>query len=88
MSDEDTLLEFPCEFPIKVMARVHEALENDVIEIVKAHAPDFDASTLKRRESAQGNYIGLTITITATSKEQLDNIYHSLHAYEHCVMLL
>jgi len=88
MSEEETLLEFPCEFPIKVMARVHDALENDVIEIVKCHAPECDASTLQRRESAKGNYIGLTITITATSKEQLDNIYRALHAYEHVVMLL
>lgn len=88
MSNEDTLLEFPCEFPIKVMARVHAAVENDVIEIIKHHAPDCDAGRLQRRESAKGNYIGLTVTITATSKQQLDNIYHALHAYEHVVMLL
>jgi putative lipoic acid-binding regulatory protein len=88
MSNDETLLEFPCEFPVKIMARAHDTLENDVLEIVKCHAPDCDSHTLKRRKSANGNYIGLTITITATSKEQLDNLYRSLHAYEHCVMLL
>jgi putative lipoic acid-binding regulatory protein len=80
-SYKDTLLEFPCSFPLKVMGKADEQLTQGVIEIVTRHAPDFDSTTMEMRASSGGNYIGLTCTIIATSKPQLDAIYMDLTAH-------
>jgi len=88
MSYKDTLLEFPCEFPIKVMGRSDVDLQALVLELVRKHAPDLDESNITRRDSRQGNYISLTVSVTATSKEQLDRIYLELNASDAVVMTL
>ena len=89
MSDqEDTLLEFPCEFPIKVMGRSDVDLHSLVIELVRKHAPDLDESAVTRRDSRQGNYVSLTVTVNATSKAQLDKIYLELNASDAVLMTL
>lgn len=80
-SYKDTLLEFPCSFPLKVMGKADEQLTQVVIEIVTRHAPDFDSTTMEMRASSGGNYVGLTCTIIATSKPQLDAIYMDLTAH-------
>ena len=85
---EETLFEFPCDFPIKVMGRADAGLEALVIEILQRHAPDFDPATLAVRDSRQRNYLALTATIRATSREQLDNIYLELTACEQVLMAL
>lgn len=78
---EQSLIEYPCAFPIKVMGAHHESFVEAVVAIVVAHDPGFDAATIQRRPSSSGNYLGLTITVTATSRTQLDNIYRSLTAH-------
>ncbi|MGE8356340.1 MAG: YbeD family protein [Microvirgula sp.] len=79
---QDTLLEFPCRFPLKVMGDKHEEFVPVVIEEVRVHAPDFDAELdLMMRESSSGRYMSLTLTVNATSKEQLDNLYRSLSGH-------
>lgn len=76
---EQSLIEYPSQFPIKVMGAHTEAFVEAIVAIAQAHAPDFDPSTgLQRRPSSGGNYLGLTITVTATSREQLDNLYRAL----------
>jgi hypothetical protein len=60
------------------MGAHHETFVEAVVAIVVAHDPSFDAATIERRPSSSGNYLGLTVTVTATSREQLDNIYRAL----------
>ncbi len=74
----DSLLQFPCDFPIKVMGSRVDSFAKTICEIVKAHDPEFDAATLEMRPSKQGNYLGLTLTIRAHSREQLDALYLAL----------
>ena len=71
-SYKDTLLEFPCDFPLKIMGKAEETLTQVVVEIVTRHAPDFDSATMEMRASSGGNYLSLTCTVIATSKPQLD----------------
>ena len=77
----DTLLEFPCAFPLKIMGRADDALAPAVLEIVRHHAPDFDGATMVTRASSAGNYLSLTCTINATSKAQLDALYRELSGH-------
>jgi putative lipoic acid-binding regulatory protein len=65
---KDTLLEFPCEFPLKVMGKADDTLAQAVLEIVSRHAPDFDGATMEMRASSGGNYLSITCTVIATSK--------------------
>ncbi|MBI5938663.1 MAG: DUF493 family protein [Betaproteobacteria bacterium] len=75
---EDTLLEFPCDFPIKIMGARTDDFAQTVVEIVLRHAPDFAAETVEMRPSKAGNYLAVTCTIRATSKAQLDALYMEL----------
>ncbi len=81
MAERDTLLEFPCEFPIKVMGETQAGFAEEVLRVVREHAPGFDASRMEMRASSGGKYISLTCTVTATSKPQLDAIYQALTAH-------
>jgi hypothetical protein len=85
---EESLLTFPCEFPIKVMGRSSETFETEVVGIVRKHAPDLSEDAVTSRASGKGNYIAVTVIVTATSKEQLDNIYLELNAHEDVMMTL
>lgn len=78
---EDTLLKFPCEFPIKVMGETREGFAEAIVEVVRLHAPEFDASRMDMRPSSTGKYLSLTCTITATSKPMLDDLYRALTAH-------
>ena len=78
---QETLFEFPCAFPLKVMGLAHDALAQTVLEIVLRHAPDFDGATMEMRASSGGKYLSLTCTITATSKRQLDALYTELSSH-------
>jgi putative lipoic acid-binding regulatory protein len=75
---EETLLEFPCSFPIKAMGKNHVELDILVIEIIRRHAPDISHQHIKTRPSKDGNFLAVTATIEATSKQQLDAIYQDL----------
>ena len=87
-STEDTLFEFPCEFPLKVMGRNIAEFEGIVIEIVNRHVANLGENALKKRDSGNGKFISITVTFEAQSKQQLDNLYRELHAHEHVLMLL
>jgi len=86
--NDDSLFEFPCEFPIKVMGKANDSFEIEVAQIIRKHVADLGESAIKRRESTKSNYAALTVTITATSREQLDAIYMDLTASEHVIMAL
>lgn len=78
---QETLIEFPCDFPIKVMGETHDAFSNTIVEVIRQHAPDFDASGIEMRASSGGRYISLTCTVPVTSKPQLDDIYRALTSH-------
>ena len=80
---EQTLLEFPCSFPIKVMGAAREGFAQAMLEVVMRHAPDYDAATLEMRSSTGGKYLSLTFTVRAVSQAQLDALYTELshHPY-------
>ena len=83
--DEESPLKFPCEFPIKAMGRATPELEAAVLEIMNRHVPDLGEGAVKTRKSRHGNYLSITVTIQARSREQLDAIYMELTACEHIV---
>lgn len=78
---KESLIEYPSQFPIKVMGDDAEGFVAAVTQVAEAFDPTFDASTIELRNSKGGKYLGVTITITATSREQLDNIYRALSSH-------
>ncbi len=81
MADEETLIEFPCDFPIKVMGETRDDFAATIITVVRIHLPDFDASRVELRGSSGGRYTSLTCTVYVTSKPQLDDLYRALTAH-------
>ena len=81
-------LEFPCAFPIKIMGRRQDGFAQQIADIVVRHAPDFDPATLEMRSSRAGNYLSMTATINAISREQLDALYRELVAHPMVAMVL
>jgi putative lipoic acid-binding regulatory protein len=75
------LLVFPMDFPIKIMGLRVDTFADEVTVVLRRHAPDFDPATLEMRPSRQGTYLGLTATIRAVSREQLDALYRELSAH-------
>lgn len=78
---EETLIEFPCQFPIKVMGETHPEFSQAITEIIQSHVPAFGAHLIEVRGSSHGKYISLTCMVYVTSKPALDAIYQSLTAH-------
>ncbi|HVK94509.1 MAG TPA: DUF493 family protein, partial [Noviherbaspirillum sp.] len=74
----DSLIEYPSDFPIKIMGAMHDAFAQTMVEVVMQHDPSFDAGKMEMRPSSKGTYLSLTVTVRATSREQLDNLYRAL----------
>jgi putative lipoic acid-binding regulatory protein len=87
MSDE-TLLEFPCDFPVKVMGREADDFQAMVLELLAPHTGPIPAEKVSRRLSRDGNFLALTIVLRAESKDQLDAVYEALSAHERVLMAL
>ncbi len=85
-ANKESLMEFPCSFPIKAMGEMADDFDLLVVEIVRRHHPDISEGAVKTRPSREGKYISVTVTIEAQSKEQLDNIYLELTAHERVLM--
>ena len=78
---KDSLIEFPSAFPIKVMGLHVPALLPSVVQMAREADAVFDAATVELRPSSGGKYLGVTITVTATSQEQLDALYRALGSH-------
>ena len=85
---EQEILEFPCEFPLKIMGRDETAFREAAVTIVEAHAGPVAEDAVRSRSSRDGNFIALTVTIVATSRAQLDAIYADLSAHDDILMVL
>ncbi|MDH6591647.1 putative lipoic acid-binding regulatory protein [Variovorax sp. TBS-050B] len=78
---KESLIEYPSKFPIKVMGAKVDGFVHAVTQIAERFDPVFDATTVELRDSKAGNYLGVTITVTATSREQLDDLYRALSSH-------
>jgi putative lipoic acid-binding regulatory protein len=78
---KDSLIDYPSRFPIKVMGAKVDGFVHAITTIARQFDPDFDASTVELRDSRAGNYLGITITVNATSREQLDELYRALSTH-------
>jgi putative lipoic acid-binding regulatory protein len=87
-AETESLIEYPCEFPIKVLGRTQAGFAQAVLGIVRSHAPDFDGATMEMKTSKQGRYLSVTCTIRATSRDQLDDLYRELGDHPMVVMVL
>ena len=84
----DSLLEYPCEFPLKIFGLQQAGFAQAVLEVVGRHDPGFTAASTEMRASKNARYISLTCTINATSREQLDALYQELCDHPSIVMVL
>ncbi|MDO5288340.1 MAG: DUF493 domain-containing protein [Pseudomonadota bacterium] len=76
----ESLVEYPSRFPIKVVGVNEDGYVTAVTHVAKRFDPGFDAATIELRESGGGKYLGVTITVLATSRQQLDDLYRALTA--------
>ena len=74
-------IQYPCDFPIKIMGEKRDDFAETIADVIRLHDPLFDAATLGMRLSSKGNYLSLTATVKATSREQLDNLYRALSSH-------
>jgi len=77
----DSLIEYPSDFPIKIMGIMQYTFAQTMVDVVQRHDPDFHAGKMSMRPSSKGNYLALTVTVRATSREQLDNLYRELSSH-------
>ena len=88
MKETESLLEFPCDFPIKVMGRSDSGFEAVALGVVRHHLPDFETDMMRSVVSRKGNYLSVTFTVRASSREQLDDLYRGLTACKDVLMVL
>ncbi|MDB5773631.1 MAG: hypothetical protein JWM42_4005 [Burkholderia sp.] len=77
----ESLIEYPSDFPIKIMGVMQDAFAQTMVEVVQQFDPTFDAGKMEMRPSSKGNYLAITVTVRATSREQLDNLYRALSSH-------
>jgi len=78
---KESLIEFPCDFPVKVMGARVDDFAQAILEVVVRHDSGFDAARMEMRPSSKGTYLSLTCTVRATSQDQLDNLYRELTSH-------
>ncbi len=81
-TNEETIMAFPCQFPVKAMGIAEKDFDILVVSIIRKHVPDLSENAVKSRMSQEGKYISITVNVEAQSKQQLDNIYLELTAHE------
>ena len=77
----ESLIEYPSDFPIKIMGVMQDQFAQTMAEVVHRHDPEFHTGKMEMRPSSKGNYLALTVTVRATSREQLDNLYRELSSH-------
>lgn len=78
---EQSLIEYPCHFPIKVMGAQVEGFAAAIAHVAQQFDPSFDPATMEQRPSKGGNYLGLTISVYVTNRETLDELYRTLSSH-------
>jgi len=88
MTLKPALIEYPCDFPIKIMGQAEQSFTQSILMIVKRHVPNFDDASLETRISKKNKYLSLTCTVRAISRTQLDALYQELCDHPMVVMVL
>ncbi len=89
MSDKrETLMEFPCHFPIKAMGLATDDFDALVVELILRHVDKINEGAVKSKTSSSGKYISVTVTFEVHSQEQLDNVYRELTGHERVLTTL
>ncbi|MEJ2761594.1 MAG: DUF493 domain-containing protein [Gammaproteobacteria bacterium] len=88
MSEEDSLFDFPCDFPIKAMGEAADDFDSLVVSLVRKHSPDLREGAVRVRTSRGGKYMAVTVTVQARNRAQLDAIYLELTGHERVLMAL
>lgn len=88
MDKQETLLEFPCDFPIKVMGKNSENFADEIKAIFINHFPQLNEDSFNLKPSKGNKYLSVSVTVNAQSKEQLDKLYRELTAHPQVVMAL
>ena len=81
MPGTDSLIEYPSDFPIKIMGVMQEAFAQTMVDVIVQYDPEFHAGKMEMRPSSKGNYLSLTATVRATSRAQLDDLYRALSSH-------
>lgn len=79
--EKKSVIEFPCDFPIKVMGHAQDGFAQAIVELLREFDAQFDAATVEMRPSSSGKYLGLTVTVRAHSQAHLDDIYRKLTSH-------
>lgn len=88
MNQKEQLIEFPCEFPVKVMGHASEAFRDEVTEVLSRHVPEEDQAGLTTQDSSAGRFVSITLVIRARSRKQLDGLYRELNELDSVLMTL
>jgi len=88
MTSPPTLIDYPCEFPIKIMGKNEEEFTKSILMIVNRHIPNFDDKSVETRESKKNKYLSLTCTVHVISQSQLDALYQELCDHPMVLMAL
>jgi putative lipoic acid-binding regulatory protein len=88
MEESKPVLQFPCDFPLKVIGHNTDDFESFVIEIVHHHVPDLDVTIVDTKLSGGGKYLSVSMNFIADSREQMDALYKELSSYERVVWIL
>jgi len=78
---EESLIEYPSDFPIKIMGLMQDGFADTMVELVQSFDPEFHSGKLEMRASSAGKYLAITVTVRATSREQLDDLYRALSGH-------
>ncbi len=84
----ESLIDFPCDFPLKVMGKDSDHFHKTAYELVQRHVGDLDPNEISKRRSSGGKFVALTFRFQAQSREQLDALYQELNSNEHVLMVL
>jgi hypothetical protein len=88
MTEETTLLTFPCDFPIKIMGKVTASFQDEIIAIVHKHYPDLNADLFRTNTSKNGNFLAISVTVHALDQASLDALYQDLSQHPDIKMVL
>jgi putative lipoic acid-binding regulatory protein len=88
LNPANSLIDYPSDFHIKIMGLMQDTCAQTMVDVVISHDPEFHAGKLEMRPSTKGNYLSLTVTVRATSREQLDNLYRALSSHPMVKMVL
>ena len=77
-AEKESLIDFPCDFPIKVMGKSHPEFQDTIVTVIREFDGEFDVTRVETRPSSGGNYTGLTCTVRAQNRAHLDDIYRAL----------